>query len=215
MTASITAFSAIERIVVRMIELTPEIAVAPLPKINEDDAKVALATFEDPERFQELFQNYYSTILNYLYRRTLNQDLAEDLTSRTFHAAFEFLRKGPRSGLHVKPWLYRIATNTHLSYERANSRFWKHAEILMHTRELFAPARPDDELIRKASNEEVRRLLLALPDAYRTPLVLRFYEELGYEEIAEILKVEEGSARSRVSRGLSLLKCELARRSKP
>ena len=51
-----------------------------------------------------------------------------------------------------------------------------------------------------------------LPEAQRTAVVLRFYEQLEYAEIAELTGVREGSVRSRVSRGLAVLREDLGER---
>jgi RNA polymerase sigma-70 factor (sigma-E family) len=60
-----------------------------------------------------------------------------------------------------------------------------------------------------ADRERVWRACLALPEAQRTAVVLRFYEDLDYAEIAALTGVREGTVRSRVSRGLAVLREEL------
>lgn len=58
-------------------------------------------------------------------------------------------------------------------------------------------------------HDRLWRACLRLPAAPRTAVVLRFYEQLGYAEMAELTGVREGTLRSRVSRGLALLRSEL------
>jgi DNA-directed RNA polymerase specialized sigma24 family protein len=73
--------------------------------------------------------------------------------------------------------------------------------------EAFAPGSvsgpPDDD------RDRVWRSCLALPEAQRVAVVLRYYEQLEYAEIAALTGVAEGSVRSRVSRGLATLRTEL------
>jgi RNA polymerase sigma-70 factor (sigma-E family) len=57
--------------------------------------------------------------------------------------------------------------------------------------------------------DAVWRACLALPEAQRTAVVLRYFEDLGYDEIAALTGVREGSVRSRVSRGLAAMRAEL------
>ncbi|GAB3200416.1 SigE family RNA polymerase sigma factor [Nocardioides hungaricus] len=57
--------------------------------------------------------------------------------------------------------------------------------------------------------ERIWRACRALPEAQRTAVVLRYYEQLEYAEIAALTGVREGSVRSRVSRGLAALRAEL------
>jgi RNA polymerase sigma factor (sigma-70 family) len=66
-----------------------------------------------------------------------------------------------------------------------------------------APGPPDDD------RDRVWRACLALPEAQRVAVVLRYYEQLEYAEIAALTGVAEGSVRSRVSRGLATLRTEL------
>ena len=61
----------------------------------------------------------------------------------------------------------------------------------------------------RGDHDRLWRACLRLPEAQRTAVVLRFYEELEYAEIAELTGVREGSVRSRVSRGLAAMREEL------
>jgi RNA polymerase sigma factor (sigma-70 family) len=60
--------------------------------------------------------------------------------------------------------------------------------------------------VRLEEHERLWAACRALPEAQRTAIVLRYYEQLHYAEIAELTGVREGTVRSRVSRGLSALR---------
>jgi RNA polymerase sigma-70 factor (ECF subfamily) len=70
---------------------------------------------------------------------------------------------------------------------------------------------PDKSLADRERGELVRRALLGLPEAYRTVLVLRHYEDLKFREIAEVLGVPEGTVKSRMAEALT----QMAQRLKP
>ena len=171
------------------------------------DQELAAAVITDPEAFLPLFQRYYPRILNYLYRRTMQLELAEDLTSKTFLAAYEDLRRTKRS-LNFRPWIYRIATNVHLSHTRRRQRWLK--RIMEIGRQFKTTESPSHNSVEHEEMALVRRELVALPEKYRSVLILRYDESFSYEEIVESLGISPTAARTRVSRGLAMLKKRLA-----
>src|SRR5665647_1408579 len=64
-----------------------------------------------PEAFSELFKLYYQPIFGYIIRRTGDFDDAADIAADTFLKAFRHIHNFRYSGISVKVWLYRIATN--------------------------------------------------------------------------------------------------------
>lgn len=153
----------------------------------------------------ELYERYYDRLLNFLHRRTRDRDLAEDLVSKTFLRALEDLRRRPRE-LDFRPWIYRIAINEHLSHGRSLGRW------IERMRDFVAPARETtarDDLQSAERLARVRAAAEGLPARYREPLLLRYDEELEYNEIGRILGLAEGSVRSRVSRAIDLIRRRL------
>jgi RNA polymerase sigma-70 factor (ECF subfamily) len=172
----------------------------------ERDSEIAATVYDDPSRFLEIYNSYYTRILNYLYRRTRDRDVALDLVSATFLRAYSALTTARHRELAVRPWLYRLATNVHLDACRAEKRWLARVPLLGEWFGRQAAPRHDHVLLEKGEAERVRVALQALHERYRAPLVLRYYEHLSYAEIAAALGIREASARSRVSRGLQLLK---------
>jgi RNA polymerase sigma-70 factor, ECF subfamily len=168
------------------------------------DNELARRVFHDPENFIRLYENYYERILNYLYRRTMNLDEAQDLTSRTFLQAFNALRAREQR-LAFRPWLYRIATNAHTSHVRGLCRWAarvREAGMQQLRRRILTPGQT---ALAREESDAVREALLRLPEKYRVPVVLRYDEELSIEEIAVILRLTSTGARTRIARGLTLL----------
>lgn len=177
---------------------------------NMWENELARRVFRDPEIFMTLYEQYYERILNYLYRRTMNLDEAQDLTSLTFVRAFDSLRSREQR-LPFRPWLYRIATNTHISHvrralgwaARVTDLGMAHVRKIVATPRELADAGEAARLVRKALNR--------LPEKFRVPVILRYDEELSYDEIAFALGMKAASIRSRVARGLKLLEREIGR----
>lgn len=168
------------------------------------DDELARRVFHEPGNFMALYEKFYDRILNYLYRRTMNLEDAEDLTSRTFLQAFESLRSREQR-VHFKPWLYQIATNAHVTQVRKICRFTKRMADVAKLRFMSPPRNPAEVVSDEADGETLRAALLSLPEKYRIPLILRYDEGLSYNDIAAILGLEPTSARTRVARGLRLL----------
>lgn len=177
-------------------------------RLREEESLLAARVAQDPHAMQVLYERYYPRILNYLYRRTMDRDLAEELTSQTFLQAFDALRRREQSAIRVCPWLYRIATNAHVSHARSLGVLRRRlADIAWQwlasgTNRLRQPDRA------AATREEITRLrdgLAALPEKYRSVLLLRFDEELSTMEIAEVLGLTPPTVRKRIERAIKHL----------
>lgn len=172
--------------------------------------ELARRVHRDPETFMKLYEQYYERILNYLYRRTMNLDEAQDLTSLTFIQALDALRSREQR-VAFRPWLYRIATNAHISHLRRMIGWAARVKELWLAHARSSVRTPRDLFDADERATCVRNALQRLPEKFRVPLILRFDEELSYDEIAFTLGMKAASARSRVARGLKLLQERMQR----
>jgi len=183
-----------------------------LEACNSEMELVARAKAQ-PEAFGRLYEIHYGRILNYIYRRTLDAAMAEELTSNTF---FNALRSLPRYDSRGKfaAWLYRIASNEiklkrrSQNIEREGNARW-HEEL---DRITFASHESlASEMIEKKMHEFARLhdAMCRLPERYQTVLALRYFESLTYEEIAGVLEKKMGTVKSLLHRGLERLKQSL------
>jgi len=112
----------------------------------------------------------------------------------------------------VDAYVRRMVVNAHTSRWR---RFRRREQPVA---QVWAPGTaaqtPGPEAAGEAAADRARlwAACATLPDAQRVAVVLRFYEDLTYAEIADLTGVREGSARSRVSRGLAALRIEMGER---
>jgi RNA polymerase sigma-70 factor (ECF subfamily) len=168
---------------------------------------------KDPQAFGQLYEIYYTRIINYIYRSTLDVGLAEDLTANTFFKALRGLPKY-RGGAPFGPWLYRIATNEiKMHWRSAKARHEKDLRWRDELRRIHFNSRQtetDEDIEEKMQRfVQLRDSLAALPERYRTVLVLRYFEQLSYDEIAETLGKRLGTIKSLIHRGLSRLKHQI------
>lgn len=152
------------------------------------------------------FSAFYAVVYRYLLHRSFDPEQAEELTAETFYKAATAV-DGLRADRHdLQMWLLRVATNL------ANSHFRK----LRWRRLLFGrwaattaakPAGvPGAQSVVDQCRERVRVAIRALPSGDQAVIALRYYTQLSYEDIAEILGCRTDAVRARLSRALKRLR---------
>ena len=166
-----------------------------------------------PEAFSELFKLYYQPIFGYIIRRTGNFDDAADIAADTFLKAFRNIHNFRYSGISVKVWLYRIATNEINLYFRFKQRHTSVFErLITEDKEIFNNYLADDrkemdiEFLKHEQFLSVLKELKTLPIKYQEVIALKYFEGKENKEIVEILNINEGTLKSLLSRGLEKLR---------
>lgn len=196
-------------------------AAAPAPVLESQTSDHALleATRDgDEDAFAILVGRYRNQITNYIYRMLNDYDEAVELAQETFVRVFRAADRY-QTTYAFSTYIYRIATNLAISELRRRKR-----RKLFSLTGLFqgsegdpdAEFDPADEspladvtMVEDERRTAVSRAIGTLPDKYRAPLVLRDVEGKSYEEIAQILDMNEGTVKSRISRARGLLKEKL------
>jgi RNA polymerase sigma-70 factor, ECF subfamily len=168
---------------------------------------------KNPENFSELFMIYYQPIFGYIMRRTGNFDDTADIAADTFLKAFKNIHSFTYSGISIKVWLYRIATNEVNLYFRNRKKHISIFERLnISDRNIFDSYLAEDrkeaetELQKHEQYRLVLRQMKTLPVKYQEVIALRYFEGKKNKEIAEILNISEGTLKSLLSRGLEKLR---------
>ena len=129
----------------------------------------------------ELYETYKNAIFLYLYRSTLNQHIAEDLTQDTFLKAFQSLSSF-RGESSLKTWLFKIARNTYINYSKK-----KQTSMELHSDRIDQHlTKQHDQFKRLDDQNAIELTLLKLPENYRTYIILRDVNDFTYEEVAAI-----------------------------
>jgi RNA polymerase sigma-70 factor (ECF subfamily) len=166
----------------------------------------------DVAAFRRLFELLAPRVHGFFLRSFGDPCIAEDLTQNTFlklHRA----RHAYRHNLPLKPWVFTIAASVRRDELRRRYRLPPHVEEgeLEHA-EIAAGSpltrEPDSSVGSKG--DEVRDAILRLPESQRVVLHLHTYEELTFQEIADILGTTPGAVRVRASRAYERLREELA-----
>jgi RNA polymerase sigma-70 factor (ECF subfamily) len=149
----------------------------------------------DTAAFGEIFDQYQTPLVNYLYRVVGDWELAADLTQDTFLKAYQALPR-TEEGLQLAPWLYRIATNTALDTLRRRKRIaW-----VPFLEDYEPPAPGSDPSTTVPDDDILHQALQALPPEGRIPLILHLHQGLSYKEIAELLGIAPNLVAVRVFR---------------
>jgi RNA polymerase sigma-70 factor (ECF subfamily) len=107
-------------------------------------------------------------------------------------------------------WLHRLVVNTCLDGSRKNKSREKPAEPLDLAR-MADPASQDEEVARRQVADRVQAALSSLPPKLRMPILLRYFEDLSYGEMARALECSAGTVASRLSKGHKILAEKLAK----
>ena len=186
--------------------------------ITDDAALVKLCRQGDSAAMERLIIKYQNRIYNVILKICADRDDAAELTQETFVKVIENIKRFEgRSSFYT--WAFRIAVNLTLNYCRRNAKLalksldaeeeQYNSQARQVLREFLSDdSSPDPEAI--AQNKELYEIavkaLMKLDDAHRTVVVLRDIEGMSYARIAEVLDVELGTVRSRLSRARGKLR---------
>lgn len=165
------------------------------------DSQVAQRVATDINAYKYLIDRYESKLLRYIQRILyIPKEDAEDILQEVFLKAYRNIN-GYDPKYKFSNWIYRIAHNEAVSFLRKKKIVTESNE----DEEIFDTIPSDinieDEFVNELKRKEVKELLSKLDTKYREVLILRFFEEMEYNEIAEVLHISSGTVASLISRG--------------
>jgi RNA polymerase sigma-70 factor, ECF subfamily len=173
-----------------------------------EDTRLILASREDPAAFRLLYDRWAEPLLTYFYVRVRDPEVAADLLAETFAVAYERRHRFRDTGRPGAAWLYGIA-------RKELSHFFRRSAVdrrALKRLGITVPALDDESLagieqLVDVANQEplLSAALEQMTATEREAVELRVVDELEYREIASRLGCTEGSARTRVHRGLARL----------
>jgi len=159
----------------------------------------------DSEAFGELYNKYIKKIYNFIYYKTYHQEIAEDLTSITFTKALERIESFNETQSNFSTWLYTIARNGVIDYFRTE-------KDLLNIDDVWDLTNNDDfevNIDNKIKLESLREYLKNLNAEKREIIILKVWEGLNYQEIAEIIGKSENNCKMIFSRTIRKLRIEM------
>ena len=182
---------------------------------NTDKSLIDAHCQGDPSAFGELVRRYGDSVLGYLTRMSSNREHAEDLFQETFKRVHEKAHtfRGPQ----FKGWLFKIATRVALDGFRRGKRI-KAVSLNQqldcdnpNSEQLGAVAladnscNPYEQALKAEQTEQVKRAIELLPARQRATLVLAYYQQLSYPDVAQVLGCSVGTVKTQMFRALKTL----------
>lgn len=170
--------------------------------LNEDLAQIIVGCKNgESQSFSKVVDLYSSRCYGYFYRLTGNTDISDELLSELFVKLVEKI--STYNGGSFESWLFRVASNIFHDYLRGKQRQKKAIE--------FRKIEVESEIIesKKSDNEQIDKLqiqLSRLDEDTRELIMLRFYSELSFKEIAEMRSEPIGTTLAKLHRGLKKLR---------
>ena len=174
-----------------------------LLKDKSDDQLISLYVDGKNEAFDELLERHKDRIFMYIYHSVKNEDLANDLFQDTFVKAITTIKQGRyvENG-HFAAWVSRIAHNLIIDYFRQvkneNLQSTDDDESNILNRKELSQSTIEDDMVASQIHNDVRRLIRTLPASQRQVLVMRYYKNMSFKEIADTTGVSINTALGRM-----------------
>ncbi len=184
--------------------------------MDEERALIERALAGDQVAFAGLVKAYQVPVYNLAYRMLGTPAEAEEAAQETFLRIYRRLHTYD-AGQKLSSWVLAIAAHYCVDRLRRRRLSWLSLED--------APAgamgeppeeMPEPRFLQREKQEEIQKLLARLPEAYRLVIVLRYWQDLSYEEMACVLGTSESAVKSRLHRAREMMAEHLApRRTRP
>jgi RNA polymerase sigma-70 factor (ECF subfamily) len=172
---------------------------------QSDEAIVLLVQGGNLSAFKTLIDRYDSKMMRYAKRFLFGYDDAQDALQEIFIKAYRNI-KSFDTRRRFSPWLYRIAHNEFINIIKKKGReplsFFDPDTIFPHP---ISTHFADTEIKERELRESLEKSLDKLPAKYREPIVLFYFEEMDYKQIATIMQIPISTVGIRIRRGKILL----------
>ena len=168
-----------------------------------DDRLVSMFSNGNNQAFDVLLERHKDRIFNYIYNMVKDEDLANDIFQETFVKAIMTIKQGRYSADgKFASWISRIAHNAvidHFRQEKSQGTIsTDEADYDILNRRELAEDTIEDIIIDRSIRDDVRALIQSLPAEQRQVLIMRYYNNLSFKEIAEKTGVSINTALGRM-----------------
>ena len=160
---------------------------------------------------RELVEAHYQPLYRYAYRLSGSAADAEDLTQEAFGKAVERLGQ-LRDPAKARHWLFRIVRNAYLHAVRDAKRA---RAVPLDSVGDVAAAVGEESPLADVDPDRLQAALNDLDESFRTPLILFYFDDFSYKDIADQMDLPIGTVMSRLARGKAHLRAKLARHVAP
>jgi RNA polymerase sigma-70 factor (ECF subfamily) len=178
---------------------------------EREDKLIVRAKKGDIYSFERLVERDQKKIYYLALRMTRSHEAADDLAQESFIKAFYSL-KSFKEGYSFYSWVYKICMNLTINYLKRQKFTVSESQLpqgLLELVEDTGKADASEELVRDELTRKIEKEIDHLPPEFRAVFILKTYEELSYEEIANALKISKGTVMSRLFRARERLQKSL------
>ena len=167
----------------------------------------------DVDLFEIIVKKYERMVYNLAMVKLQNKENAQDIAQECFLRAYKMLRSY-RTDSAFSTWIYRICQNLIYDFYRKNKNIKTvslsvsdNGESEIKEKDIAdTESEPSEQIIRAEKIEKVREIINSLPEDLRDIIILRDLKNISYAQISEMLNVELGTVKSRLSRAREKLK---------
>lgn len=184
------------------------------PQPADDTCLVQEALAGNQASFQILVERYQARLFSLVRHYTKNPYEIEDVVQETFLKAYTRLDSFQHQSSFYT-WIYRIAVNTILDFLKRRGRSpvtsVEDPELVQSTTIAASPRvlSPDARMQREEIQTITHQILDGMPEIFRTVLVMREFEDMPYQDIADVLGISIGTVESRLFRARARFKEKL------
>ena len=168
----------------------------------------------DISAFEALFQQYQRLVFKTAYLMSGNKEEAEDILQEVFISVWKSRHSFDPVKGKLTTWVHRITANQcvdrHRKKQSAFLSLEKAEEDGLHLPERGSSESAEDSLISKWEYERLVNAMNSLDIKHRPVLVLRYFDDLSYSEIAQVLDISLGTVKSRINHALKFLREQLS-----
>jgi RNA polymerase sigma factor (sigma-70 family) len=177
----------------------------------EANDKELIREFRDPKSrnlaFSKLVNTYQERLYWHIRRIVIDHDDADDVLQNTFIKVFKNLHNF-REDSQLFTWLYRIATNESISFlKKQRKHIFVSMDDVAHS--LSSKLEADPQLSGDAIQLKLQQAILKLPNKQRLVFNMKYFEEMKYEEMSEVLGTSMGALKASYHHAVKKIEAEL------
>lgn len=170
------------------------------------DNEIIVKSRQDMNYFACLYERYETRLLRYISKISqADYNEAKDILQESFIKAWINLNEFDTS-LKLSSWLYRIVHNETISFCRKKKSFGKNNKVSINENIAGYETETIENFDDAGSAQITDKILGMLPQKYKEVLVLKFLEQMSYEEVSDVLKIPEGTVAARINRAKKMFK---------
>ncbi|QTD42682.1 RNA polymerase sigma factor [Sporosarcina sp. Te-1] len=177
----------------------------------DESELIAKAQEGDQAAYGELMTKYYRTVEKFAFQCGVRLDDIGDVTQEVFIKLYRFLPQFNQQ--RFTTWLYKITLNATRDYYRKEGREKLKRERFVINRFDSSEPSAEDQVFLFEEDRELHEAMIRLDEKYRIPLILFYFQDISYQQIADILNMTMPAVKTRIFRAKELLKKEISLQS--